>query len=198
VLFECGEECFRPDGGLTEAVLALVLAAVGDGGEKFFLGFGSKPVECRDFVGFAGAFEAADGVDVQLVAQEFDFFGTETGEFEKFKQFRSKFFGEGVKVSHPPGGEVFGEFGGDGLADAFDGIETVGFRCGDEVAGEEFDSAGGIGVGPDFEGVFAFEFEHTRDRFESVDHLLAGGAWRVGGRRWGCHGGEQGGIAPVE
>lgn len=179
------EEGFGEGGDLTEAEAVGKLFAGGDGGEDFFDRFFAKAGELFDGIALAGGAEGVDGIDVELVVEGFDFFGSEALKFEEIEKGGGEFVAKGKVEFEFSGRGEFVNFLLEGIAESFDPGEFVVGGELDDVSVEAVDDFGSIAVSAGFEGIFAFEFKEEGDFFEGFHDGFAGDGGHVGedGRR---------------
>ncbi len=112
------------------------------------------------------------GGDLQLLEEHLDLLGAEPGDFEHFEQTRREGGLEFLVISQATGGDEFGDFLLQGVAQAFDLAQAILSDQARDRLRQVFDRAGGILIRPRLEGVFPFQFEERPDLHQDGRHLI--------------------------
>jgi hypothetical protein len=183
-LAQSGEDLVR---GLLrlEPEMALVVGlAVADAGQDFLLRLLAETVQSSHVVFLAGRAQLGDRIDPQFFLQGSNFLRTQAGDGEHLDQARRHGGLELFEEFQPPGRVQFGDLLREGLADAFNLLQSAGLDPLRKIGlAERLDHARSRLVGADFEGILALQLEQQPDfsQHSSDFSLVHGSRLTTGG-----------------
>ena len=166
------QDRFRHGQGVAQQMARGVLAAELDALQNLGLGLFAEAVQLRDFAVLAGLLQLFHRFDAELVVERLDFFRTQAGNAQHRDQARRDGGLEFLVIGQFAGGDQFGDFFLEAVADALDALGGFGGEDLSRWPRDGFQRAGGVDVGARFERVFALEFEQRGDLRQNFRDLV--------------------------